>query len=123
LTGICRKKSGRFLIGILLPYSSDFQCFPAGSGDFPASFLQNPEGSGDRNVRPGKLFRPQACQKIIYIDFHSAHDCLISLEMLYKCKCHHIDVVYQVNHPSNYVIPKKIWKENIVLLSEKTFSA
>ncbi len=56
LTGICRKKSGRFLIGILLPYSSDFQCFPAGSSDFPASFLQNPEGSGDRNVRPGISF-------------------------------------------------------------------
>ncbi len=28
--------------GILLPCSSDFQCFPAESGDFPASFLQDP---------------------------------------------------------------------------------
>jgi hypothetical protein len=30
-----------------------FQRFPARSGDFPASFLQNPAGSGGRNHRPG----------------------------------------------------------------------
>ena len=30
------KKSGQFSVGILLPRSSDFRCFPAGSGDFPA---------------------------------------------------------------------------------------
>ncbi len=53
LTGIHRKKSGRFPVGILLPCSSDFQCFPAGFGDFPASFLQDPGGSGGRNRRPG----------------------------------------------------------------------
>jgi hypothetical protein len=31
LTGIHRKKSGQFLAEILLPCSSDFRCFPAGS--------------------------------------------------------------------------------------------
>ncbi len=52
-TGIHRKKSRRFPVGILLPCSSDFRCFPAGSGDFPASSLQDPGGSGGRNHRPG----------------------------------------------------------------------
>ncbi len=61
--GSCRKaqevdrnrmeKSGQFRVGILLPCSSDFRCFPAGSGDFPGSFLQDPAGSGGRNHRPG----------------------------------------------------------------------
>ncbi len=32
LTGIHRKKSGQFPVGILLPCSSHFRCFPAGSG-------------------------------------------------------------------------------------------
>ncbi len=32
LTGIHRKKSGQIPVGILLPCSSDFRCFPAGSG-------------------------------------------------------------------------------------------
>jgi len=54
LTGIHRKKSGQFPAGILLPRSSDFRCFPAGYGDFPASFLQVPARSGGQNVRPGK---------------------------------------------------------------------
>jgi hypothetical protein len=45
--------SGQFSVGILLPCSSDFRCFPAGSGDFPASFLQNPARSGGRNHRRG----------------------------------------------------------------------
>jgi hypothetical protein len=53
LIGIHRKKSGQFPVGILLPCSSDFRCFPAGSGDFPESFLQNLVGSGGRNHRPG----------------------------------------------------------------------
>jgi hypothetical protein len=51
LTGIHRKKSEQFPVGILLPCSSDFRCFPAGSGDFPASFLHDPAGSGGRNHR------------------------------------------------------------------------
>jgi hypothetical protein len=42
LTGIHRKKFGQFPVGILLPCSSDFRCFPTGSGDFPAYFLQDP---------------------------------------------------------------------------------
>ncbi len=42
LTGIHRKKSGQFEVGILLLCSSDFRCFPAGSGDFPESFLRDP---------------------------------------------------------------------------------
>ena len=53
LTGIHRKKIRKFPVGILLPCSGDFRCFPAGSGDFPASFLQDPAGSGGRNLRPG----------------------------------------------------------------------
>ena len=53
LAGIHRKKSGQFPAGILLPCSSDFRCFPAGYGGFPASFLQDPAGSGGRNLRPG----------------------------------------------------------------------
>ncbi len=53
LVGIHRKKSENFLVGILLPCSSDFRCFPAGCGDFPSSFLKNPAGSGGRNHRPG----------------------------------------------------------------------
>ncbi len=55
LTGIDWKKSGQFWVGILLPCSSDFRCFPAGSGDFPASFLQDLAGSGGRNHRTGIL--------------------------------------------------------------------
>ncbi len=42
LTGIHRKKFGQFPPGILLPCSSDFQCFPAAYGDFLESFLQDP---------------------------------------------------------------------------------
>jgi hypothetical protein len=42
LRGIHRKKYGNFPVGILLPSSSDFRCFPGGSDDFPASFLQDP---------------------------------------------------------------------------------
>jgi hypothetical protein len=38
--GTHRKKSRQFPAGILLPCSSDFRCFPA--------------GSGDRNLRPGQ---------------------------------------------------------------------
>ncbi len=53
LTGIHRKKSGQCPAGILLPCSSDFQYFPAGSADFTASFLQDPVGYGGRNHRPG----------------------------------------------------------------------
>jgi hypothetical protein len=32
---------------------TNFWCFPARSGDVPASFPQNPAGSGGRNLRPG----------------------------------------------------------------------
>ena len=53
LAGIRRKNPAVFLTGILLPRSSDFRCFPGGYGDYPASFLQYPAGSGGRNVRPG----------------------------------------------------------------------
>jgi hypothetical protein len=42
LTGIHRKKSNKFPVGILLP-------LPAISG----AFLQDPAGSGGRNLRPG----------------------------------------------------------------------
>ncbi len=42
LTGIHRKKSGQFPVGILLPCSSDFRCFPAGSGDFRESIQRDP---------------------------------------------------------------------------------
>jgi len=53
LTGIHRKKnpisSGRNTAST----SGYFQCFPAGSGDFSASFLQDPAGSGSRNHRSG----------------------------------------------------------------------
>jgi hypothetical protein len=45
-TGSWQESTGRktknFPAGILLPCSSDFRCFPAGYGDFPASFLQDP---------------------------------------------------------------------------------
>jgi hypothetical protein len=34
--------------------SGDFRGFPAGSGDVPASFLQDPAGSSGRNLRPGE---------------------------------------------------------------------
>ncbi len=33
--------------------SRDFRCFPAGSGGFPASFLQDLVGSSGRNLRLG----------------------------------------------------------------------
>jgi hypothetical protein len=36
------EKSGKFQAGILLLCSRYSPCFPAGSGDFPASFLQDP---------------------------------------------------------------------------------
>ena len=36
------EKSGQLPVGILLPCSRDCRCFPAGFGDFPASFLRNP---------------------------------------------------------------------------------
>ena len=52
-----RKSSGKnpkqFPAGILLPFSVDFQSFPAGTGDFPASSLPIPAVSGDRNDRLG----------------------------------------------------------------------
>ncbi len=44
LTRIHRKKSSKFPVGILLP-------FPTISG----AFLQDPEGSGGRNLRPGPI--------------------------------------------------------------------
>ncbi len=47
------EKNLQFPVGILLPRSSDFRCFPAGYVDFPASFLHNPAGFGGRNLRPG----------------------------------------------------------------------
>ena len=53
LTGNHRKKSGKFPTGILLPSSSDFRPFPAGSGEFPASFLKDSAESGSRNHLPG----------------------------------------------------------------------
>ncbi len=55
LEGIRRKKSENFPARIVLPCSSDIWCFLAGYGDFPASFLQDPARSGDRNHRPGVL--------------------------------------------------------------------
>jgi hypothetical protein len=36
------KNPQNFPAGILLPCSGEFQCFPAGYGDFSASFLQDP---------------------------------------------------------------------------------
>jgi hypothetical protein len=33
---------GEFPVGILLPCSRYFPCFPAGSDDFPTSFLKDP---------------------------------------------------------------------------------
>jgi hypothetical protein len=36
------EKSEKFPVGVLLPCSSDFRCFPEGYGDFPVSFLQDP---------------------------------------------------------------------------------
>ena len=50
---IIGKKYGKFQAGILLPCSRYFPCFPAGSGDFPASFLKDPARSGGRNDQPG----------------------------------------------------------------------
>jgi hypothetical protein len=38
-SGNNRKKSGKFQTGILFPCYRYFPCFPARSGDFPASFL------------------------------------------------------------------------------------
>ncbi len=73
LTGIHQKKSGQFPIGILLPCSSDLRCFPAGSGDFPASFLQDPAGSGGRNhrLRLVRISDPLICS--IDIDSGTSH--------------------------------------------------
>ncbi len=48
-----RKKSEKFQTGLLLPCSRYFLCFSAGSGDFPASFLEDPARSDGRNDRPG----------------------------------------------------------------------
>jgi hypothetical protein len=55
LTGIHRKKNPISSGGNTASISGYFQCFPAGSGDFPASFLQDPAGSGSRNHRSGLL--------------------------------------------------------------------
>jgi hypothetical protein len=41
LAGIHRKKSEKLPVRILLPFPKDFRCFPAGYGDFPASFLRD----------------------------------------------------------------------------------
>ncbi len=75
LTGIHRKKSRRFPVGILLPCFSDFRCFPAGSGDFPASFLQDPAGSGGRNHRPG--FDPHVvlCRRKNNLSISEMYEC------------------------------------------------
>ncbi|CAF1231710.1 unnamed protein product, partial [Adineta ricciae] len=48
------EKGAKFPVGILLPCSSDFRCFPVGSGVFSAAFLQDPKGSGRRNNIAGK---------------------------------------------------------------------
>jgi len=65
LSGNHREKSGKFPTRILLPRSRYFPtrillprsryfpCFPVGSSDFPASFLEDPTRSGGRNDRPG----------------------------------------------------------------------
>jgi hypothetical protein len=53
LAGIHRKKCEKLPVGILLPLPKDFRCFPAGYGDFPVSFLQDPAGYDGRNLRPG----------------------------------------------------------------------
>jgi len=37
--------------------SGYFRYFPVGSGDFPASFLQDPAGSSGHNLRPGKMLK------------------------------------------------------------------
>jgi hypothetical protein len=49
LTGIHRKKYSISSGGNTGSTSGYFQCFPTGSGDLPASFLQDPAGSGSRN--------------------------------------------------------------------------
>jgi len=64
-TGSCQESTGKNPAAILLPCSSDFWCFPAGSGDFPASFLQNPAGSGVRNLRPGVMENLAKCSIIL----------------------------------------------------------
>jgi len=43
LTGIHRKKSSQFPARILIQCWIGFRCFPTWYGDFPASFLQDPE--------------------------------------------------------------------------------
>ncbi|CAF2084013.1 unnamed protein product [Rotaria magnacalcarata] len=49
------ENSENFQTGILLPRSSNFPRFTAGSGDFSASFRTVPAVSGDRNDRPGDV--------------------------------------------------------------------
>jgi hypothetical protein len=51
--------SGDFVEAVFRPeifqiFSDNFRCFPAGSGDFSASFLQDHARSGGWNHRPGK---------------------------------------------------------------------
>jgi hypothetical protein len=47
-----RKISGKFPTVLLLSCSRYFPCFPGGSGDFPASFLEDPVRSGGSDDRP-----------------------------------------------------------------------
>ena len=53
LTGIHWKKVREFSDRNTASTSVYFRCFPAGSGNFPASFLKDPAGSDGRNLRSG----------------------------------------------------------------------
>ena len=70
-TGTRLESTGKNPENFRSEYCFHFRCFHAGSGDVPASFLQDPVGSGSRNLRPGKyllqyklLFQKEYLQSI-----------------------------------------------------------
>ncbi len=55
ITGSWQESTGKNPDDFRPEYCFHFRCFPAGSDGFLTSFLQDPAGSGGRNLRLGKL--------------------------------------------------------------------
>ncbi|CAM4838489.1 unnamed protein product [Rotaria magnacalcarata] len=138
LAGIRRKSPAVFLTGILLPCSSDFPCFPAGYGDFPAYSLEYPTGSGDWNVRPGLICthththtstslpiathqQQQSNIECLIID-HPGTFQELSIIVSYALRVRSSKCTHAVNDTSNAPLVPLIKLENLINLSLHMYS-
>ncbi|CAF1135877.1 unnamed protein product [Rotaria magnacalcarata] len=138
LAGIRRKSPAVFLTGILLTCSSDFPCFPAGYGDFPAYSLEYPTGSGDWNVRPGLICthththtstslpiathqQQQSNIECLIID-HPGTFQELSIIVSYALRVRSSKCTHAVNDTSNAPLVPLIKLENLINLSLHMYS-